>query len=123
MDINERQLLNARIAELLHYASVRIRSLTYPVGVEEESPEEEINDLTDLLHNLPRYIVGHDEYAIDSQTQLREAVVEHVKRFYPTVDPAQHFYVQILDMDGEVFLQRYPDHQWLESESVSAATK
>lgn len=122
MTNEERQLLNARIAELLHYALVRIRSLTYPV-CDEDNPEEEINDLTDLLHNMPRFIVGHDEHAIDSLPQLRVVVVEHVKRFYPGIDPAQHHYVQLLDMDAKSFLRHYRDHQWVESEPVSAATR
>jgi hypothetical protein len=68
--------------------------------------------LADLLHNLPRYMVGHDEHAIDSPAELRDAVVAHVKRFYPDTEPELQHCVRLLDMDDEQFLHRYHDHQW-----------
>jgi hypothetical protein len=121
MTTDERHLLNARIGELIHCALVRIRGFTFSPIPDEPDRREEINDLTDLLHNLPQYIVGHDEHAIDSPEQLRIAVVEHVRRFYPEIDPATHHYVQLLDMDEERFLKRYRDHQWGNPEPLSTA--
>ena len=118
---DERQLLNARIAELLHKALVRIRALSYALPPDEPDRREEMNDLADLLHNLPRYIVGHDEFAIDSLEQLREGVVEHVRRFYPNIDPATHQYVQLLDMDAEIFLHHYAESRWGEPAPSSTA--
>ncbi len=113
MDIDDRQLLNARIGELLHEALLAVRAATWsPATPGDTDRREEINDLADLLHNLPKYIVGHDEHAIDSAEQLRAAVVQHVKRFHPLGNPADHRYVMLLDMDAEAFLNRYRDHHW-----------
>jgi hypothetical protein len=111
MSLDERQLLNARIGELLHWALVSIRNFTYAPLPDELDRREEINALADLLHNLPRYMVGHDEHAIDSPAQLRDAVVAHVRRFYPEIDPELHRCVELLDMDEEQFLQHHRDHQ------------
>jgi hypothetical protein len=119
MNIDERHLLNARIAELMHSALVRIRIATS--GGCSKEVAEEICDLADLLHNLPRYVVGHDEFAIDSLEQLRGAVMAHVKRFHPSCDPAAHHYLCLLDMDGDAFWRRYRDHQWGEPEPASAS--
>lgn len=110
--MDERQLLNARIGELLHAALVAVRNYTFPVPYDGEDRREEINDLADLIHNLPRYIVGHDEHAVASADQLRAAVVDHVRRFYPTIDPAAHRYVQLLDLDAETFVSRHKQHNW-----------
>jgi hypothetical protein len=122
MIIDERQLLNAKIAELLHAALVAIRAKSCSrIPIEEEDNRDELFDLADLLHNLPRYIVGHDEHAIDSAAQLRQCVIDHVMRFYPAIDPAQHHYVELLDMDEETFLARYRDHNWNWPEAPVAA--
>lgn len=121
MTINERQILNARIGELLHAALVAIRWYTASSVVDDVDRRAEMNDLADLLHNLPRYIVGHDEHAIDSFTQLREAVLRHVRRFFPDIDPTTHRYIQLLDMDDERFLQRYRGHHWSDPEPASTA--
>jgi hypothetical protein len=112
MDTDDRHLLNARIGELLHEALLAIRAATWPRTPDDPDRREEINDLADLLHNLPKYIVGHDEHAIDSAEQLRAAVVQHVKRFHPHRNPADHRFVMLLDMDAEAFLSRYRDHHW-----------
>jgi hypothetical protein len=112
MEIDERQLLNARIAELLHAALVTIRAATWPTVPGDTDRRDEVNDLADLLHNLPKYVVGHDEHAIDSAEQLREAVLQHVKRFYPTIHPTQHRYIYLLDLDAEAFLSQFRDHNW-----------
>lgn len=119
MTIDERQLFNARIGELLHCALIVIRASTYSPVPDEPDRREEINDLADLLHNLPRYIVGNDEHATDSPEQLRDAMIEHVRRFYPEIDPVTHRYVQLLDMDEETFLQEHRDYRWGQPESLS----
>ncbi|MBX9581333.1 MAG: hypothetical protein K2X87_13570 [Gemmataceae bacterium] len=121
MTRTDRDLLNARIGELLHAILVRIRYYTYPSPPGEPDLREEINDLADLAHNLPRYIVGHDEFAVSSAEELREALVEHVRRFFPDVDPAQHHYVRLLDLDAGTFLARHRDHQWDTPDPVAAA--
>lgn len=112
MDAKDRQVLNAKLGELLHTALVMIQNWTCPPIPGVADRREELNDLADLLHNIPRYVVGHDEYAIDSFEQFRGAVIDHVRRFYPAIDPEQHRYVQLLDMDAETFVARYRDHKW-----------
>jgi hypothetical protein len=119
MTPSEREVLNARVAELLHVILVRIRAGTWPQQPGAPDPREELNDLADLSHNLPRYIVGHDEFAVRSFEQLRAEVVKHVRKFCPNIDPAQHHYVQLLDMDAETFLSRYRDHKWNWPEPVA----
>lgn len=122
MTSNERHLLNAKIGELLHTAFVVVRSATYPPIPGDDRPtREELNDLADLLHNMPRYIVGHDEHALDSAEQFRAAVVSHVRRFYPDTPPEQHRYVELLDMDAESFLARYKHHRWPAVETAAHA--
>lgn len=108
----DRHLLNAKLGELLYHALVTIRNHTYPPLPGEPDRRDEVNDLADLLHNMPRFIVGHDEYAMTSFEQFRGAVVGHVRRFYPSTDPAAHQYVSILDMDAETFFARHRDHNW-----------
>ena len=115
MTLTERELLNARIGELLHMFFVQIRLCTYQsvVASGEADRTAELNDLADLAHNLPCYIVGHDEHAIDSHDALRHQVVNHVRKFHPNLaDPTQHHYVAVLDLDADTFLARYRDHKW-----------
>ena len=106
----ERELLNARIGELLHLFFVDIRA--YTVGSGEPNRMAELNRLADLAHNLPRYIVGHDEHALTSHERLRWLVVRHVGKFYPEMDPERHPYVKLLDLDADTFLARYRDNKW-----------
>ena len=120
MTTNEREVVNARIAELLHAILVRIRFCTYDACVKADGgvPTAEVNALADLAHNLPRYIVGHDEHAVVSIAQLRGAVVSHVRKFYPSTDPREHRYVALLDMDADLFLRRHRDHDWAATEAA-----
>jgi len=121
MSHDEREILNAKIAEILSQALVMIRSYTNsPVPGENEAKREETNDLADLLHNMPRYIVGHDENAIDSMEQFRASLVDHVVRFYPNTKPENHRYVVVLDMDPDVFLSRFKRHQLLNNQPAIA---
>lgn len=109
----EREIFHAKVAEILHQAFVQIRAYTgSPIPGENESKQQELHDLADLLHNMPRYIVGHDEHAIDSVEQFRATVIDHVKRFYPNSDPELHRYVFILDMEPDLFTARYKHHRW-----------
>ena len=115
MTPDERQLLNAKIAVFLRDAFVRIRFLTFPTARLEAmedgtDPAREVNDLADLCHNLPRYLVGHDEDAVVSERQLRETIAEYIRRFYPKIDPAQHRYVQLFEMDEAAFRHTYARH-------------
>ena len=115
MTLTERELLNSRIGELLHMFFVQIRLCTYPLVVAsgEVDRTAELNDLANLAHNLPCYIVGHDEHALDSHDSLRDQVIYHVRKFYPNLaDPTKHQYVAVLDLDADTFLARHRDHKW-----------
>ena len=112
----ERSLLNARIGELLHEILVMIRNTAHPIHPDEQDRRAEIKDLADLAHNWPRYIVGNDEFGIQSFESLRSEVVKHIRKFHPNSDPGQHRYLMILDMDAEAFLTRFRDHNWNHSE-------
>ena len=114
MQDEDRQLLNAKIAELLYRALVTIRNATYTPIPGDEDRRAEINDLADLLHILPHYLVGVDQLAIDSPSQLRAAVVDHVKRFYPNIEPDEHHWVRILDMDFGTFQNEHKYYRWAE---------
>ena len=113
MTMDDRLVLNAKIGVLLQDSLVRIRSYTYDPKANEEDHSKEINDLTDILHNLPKYIVGLDEQAIDSHEQLRAALLLHVKRFFPKTKPPElHRYIEILDLEPEAFQTRYRNQSW-----------
>jgi hypothetical protein len=120
MTHEERELLNSRIAYLLYWGLVVIRNYTHGKQLAETDRTEEMNDLADLLHNLPRYITGDDQHAIQSAEQLRSAVVQHVKRFYPEINPNTHRYVQVLDVDEATFRTTYSPHDgvWPELSAV-----
>ena len=105
---DDRELLNAKLCELLHQAFARIRFCTYDSLPDEKDPRNEIHDLAELLHNIPRFIAGTDELAVDSPLQFREAVIEHVRTYFPDIEPTQHRYVQILDMNEWDFYAKHP---------------
>lgn len=119
---DERELLNAKLGELLHQAFVRIRNCTLDSLPEGFDPRSEINDLADLLHNIPRFMVGNDEFAIQTQQQFRDAVVRHVHKFFPNCDPTRHRYLQILDMNEWDFHARFAGQprEWPEPAAVPA---
>lgn len=114
MTTEQRELWNAKISVLLYMALVRIRGWTEPgLGlIAPLSNNEEIHHLTDILHNLPLYTAGLDEAALDSLDSLRILMIEHLQRFYPTLDPTEHRYVQLIDMPDDVFWSAYRDHNW-----------
>jgi hypothetical protein len=111
---DQREVWNAKISVLLHIALVRIRSWTESQmsELDERSRIEEINHLSDLLHNLPLYTAGLDEGALDSLESLRIMMIQHIQLFYPEFDPVQHRYVQLLDMPDEIFWSAYRDRNW-----------
>ncbi len=113
MQMSEREILNARVGHLLHEFFIRIRAGTYPRNPGDVDHSAELNDLADLAHNLPRFIVGNDEHAVRSPKQLRDEVLAHVGKFYPELaDSTQHRYLMLLDLDSNEFIARYCDQKW-----------
>ena len=105
---NSETVFSAKLAELMHHAFVRIRTCTdSPIPGDDEKHCAELHDLADLLHNLPLFIVGLDDHAAGDHVQFRSAVVRHVSKFFPAIDPNQHRYVRLLDMDDDEFLTRH----------------
>ena len=113
----DRRLLVDKCGEILHRALTEIRSLTWSW---EDGNQKRIEDLSDITHNLPRFMTGRDEYALAG---LRECFVDYARRYWPDADPARTVYVSILDMDEATFadLYRRTTWDWPEPEPVPAA--
>ena len=112
MNHDDRELVNARIGQLLHTILVQIRAWTWTAMPDDLDRRAEINDLVDIAHNLPNYIAGLDEHGLRTLDDLRSDLVKHLLRFHPDADPSHHRYLIPLDMDSETFLRRYRDHDW-----------
>jgi hypothetical protein len=112
MTDSERRLLVLKCGKLLQDVLVEIRTLTF-----EEGHYEQVNDLADLTHNIPMFMVGLDDFAGEC---LRECFVDYVRKYSPNVLPEDHRYVMLLDMDEMSFKQLYcMEYQhWPEPEAV-----
>lgn len=111
----ERQLLIAKCGELLHRALTEIRFLTW---CWEPGNEKWIEELSDLTHNLPRFMIGRDDHAV---TGLREAFVAYGRRRWPEAPPEQTEYVKLLDMDAAAFAEQYRRTNWAWPEPAAVA--
>ena len=103
--MNDPDLPVTRCGELLHRILLDIRQLCW-----NNEPDEIkwIEDLADISHNLPRYMNGTDDYAIQG---LRECFIHHVKKRWPNTIPEQSIYVRLFDMTDEEFEQAYARYQ------------
>ena len=59
MNAGDRQLLIEKCAQVLHRALVEIRNLSRCVD-----NTNRIHELADIIHNLPLFQVGRDEFAV-----------------------------------------------------------
>jgi hypothetical protein len=106
MTIENKEMLIGKCAQLLYRIFIDIRALSY-----EEGNAEKINDLADLAHNIPLFMVGRDDSV---GTWLRSACVRHAKKTWPHLEPEQTVYVRILDMDEEEFYEMHGKHNFNE---------
>ena len=112
MTDHDRELWIAKCGEILAAALVEIRTLSF-----EEGHSKQINDLADITHNIPRFMVGRDESV---PKFLRESFVEYALKYHPDTDPAFSRYVWILDMDEAAFADRFQRTTWDWPEPVTA---
>ncbi|HEY1187404.1 MAG TPA: hypothetical protein VGE74_07080 [Gemmata sp.] len=109
----ERRFFVEKCAKLLQDVLVEIRALSY-----EEGRAQQINDLADLAHNVPEFLTGGNDYVL---TYLRAGLVSYARKHHPDLDPEQHRFVRLFDMDEATFtdLCRGP---WVWHEPTTAAS-
>ena len=95
----ERSFLVEKCGEILHRILVDIRALSC-----EKGNEKTINELAELAHNIPLFMVGRDDTL---PLWIRETLIEHAKRRWPKAPPELTVCVQIWDMDDSLFQDRY----------------
>jgi hypothetical protein len=109
----DRRLLVMKCGKLLQDVLVEIRNLTW-----EEGHAKQVNDLADLTHNIPQFMVGRDDYVLD---YLRAGFVDYARKYYPGIDPETHRHVALLDMDEATFNDLYCRTSWPMPEPETAA--
>lgn len=101
MTDSERRFMVEKYGKLLQDALVEIRNLTF-----EEGHAKRVNDLADLTHNIPQFIVGRDDHVLD---YIRAGLLEYARKYHPEADPDLSRYVILLDMDEPTFKDLYRD--------------
>src|SRR3954467_15674550 len=104
MTNNERRFLVEKYSKLLQDVLVEIRNLSYQDG-----NAKRINDLADLTHNIPEFLVGWNDYVF---AYLRTGLVEYGRKYQPGIDPEESRYVTLLDMDEAAFKDLYRPTSW-----------
>jgi hypothetical protein len=99
MSDDDRRFLVEKCGQILHAVLVEIRNLSY-----QEGNAKRINDLTDLTHNIPLFMVAQDPFVMG---YLRDGLIEYARKYYPDIDPVMSRYVWILDMDEASFAKLY----------------
>lgn len=97
-------------------ALVDIRHLTRVGGA---TAVRQIEELSDLTHELPRFVLGRDDFAV---TGLREGFLAYARQYWPHSDPDKTFYVEVLDMDEAAFAERFRRTEWAWPEPVATAS-
>jgi hypothetical protein len=99
--MNDQDLTITRCGELLHRVLVDIRQLSWS---DEPADLKWIEELADLSHNLPRYMSGQDDHAIDG---LRNCFIRHVMKRWPMSTPEKNIYIRLFDMSNAEFEEEY----------------
>ena len=107
MTTDDKALFRDKCAEVLHAALVDIRSASFGPG-----HEGRINDLADLLHNVPRFLVGRDEFVLE---YLEAGFEEFVKKH-----GVGHRYLTIWRMTREEFDPAFRPSSWPWPEPAAA---
>jgi hypothetical protein len=100
------RLMVSKCGEILYRATVEARYLAWNY---QPGAEKRIAELMDIVHNIPRFLIGHDDYAI---VGFRDALVKYAKQYGDPSDPDQSEYVRILDMDATEFEEEFRQKSW-----------
>ncbi len=100
---------------LLQMILVAIRELS-----REKGQDRKIFELADLAHNIPRFMVGHDDHV---GAWLREGLMEYAEMFHPELPPEMSRFVMIFDMNESDFHACYSplERNWAEFDSENVA--
>jgi hypothetical protein len=109
----ERSFLVLKCGKLLQDVLVEIRNLTW-----DEGNAKRVNELADLTHNIPQFMVGRDDHVLG---YLRAGFVNYARKYAPEIDPETSRYVMLLDMDEETFNDLYSPAGWTWPESAEVA--
>lgn len=96
----ETRFWSDKFGQVLHHALVDIRNLSY-----DASKAQQINDLADVIHNVPLFMIGRDPFVLN---YFRVALMEYLQKYLPGIDPSGHRYLRILDMEETEFRRLYP---------------
>ena len=99
MTDTERRFLAEKCGKLLQDVLVEIRNLS-----SQEGNAKRINDLADLTHNIPEFLLGWNDYVLG---YLRAGLIEYAQKYQPSIDPEKSRYVMLLDMDAAKFNELY----------------
>ncbi len=100
----ERRFLVEKCAILLQNVLVEIRALSTGDG-----RAKQINDLADLTHNVPEFLVGSNDHVLG---YLRAGLLDYARKYYPSIAAEKHRYVMLLDMDEATFTDLYRNPSW-----------
>ena len=114
MTESERSLFVDKCGQILHQALIELRNLSY-----QEGQAERINDLADLSHNIPLFLVGREEVLPD---HLRIEFMAYARKYQPDIDPEKSRYVMLLDMEEATFHDLYRRTSWPWPETAAAAS-
>lgn len=111
----ERQLMVLKCGKILQDVLVEIRALSW-----EEGHTKRINDLADLTHNLPMFLVGLDDFVMG---YIRNGLLDYARAYCPDVKPELHRFVQLFDMDEVTFRELHCRRlrEWPEAATAPAA--
>ncbi|MCZ2342458.1 MAG: hypothetical protein LC104_11795 [Bacteroidales bacterium] len=102
----QHDLLVEKAGELLYRTLCEIRALTWDW---KPGSEGQIEELTDITHNLPLFMIGRDPHG---WVGVRERFVQYARHHWPDQDPASAEYVRIIDMDEAEFAVQYRRTTW-----------
>jgi hypothetical protein len=112
MTEKEHQLWVEKCGWILHHLLVEIRALSWQAG-----NEQRINDLADLAHNVPLFMIGRDSFVHE---YLRKGFLELASKYLPKRGPDADRYISIIDMDEVTFSEvfRRTSFVWPEIEKI-----
>jgi len=108
----ERGFLIQKCGKILQDVIVEIRDLSW-----EDGHAKQINDLADLTHNIPEFLIGLNDHVLG---YLRRGFMEYARKYHPRIEPETSRYVMLLDMDEVTFNGLYRRASWPWPESVES---